>query len=203
MGIRMTLGGEREGKHHGSEHYTEGYNAGYTHAVEEMRRRARSIHPMHDDIEDRRGRRARSEHEHHMPMDDVHWPIESRQIGFISEPHERHMRMPGHEPYHDPMHMLMNMMHDLKEGQEHIKHGMASATKKLDPRLEGVLESALQVMENPPSTWEQYKHLQDYRGIVKMEGKELLAALEAGKPIQDIRKELTHTIAALFQMVFM
>lgn len=201
MSIRMTLGGKEE-KHH--EHYTEGYNAGYNSAVEEMRRRTRgfaeSLYNEHYPPEDRR--RVRSEHESHYPTGDIHWPMEARQIGFTGEPPRQDSRYaPQHNlQQHDPINMILDMLHDVKQGQEHIKQGMASA-KKLDPRLDGVLESAAQVLENPPSTWAQYQHRKDFAGIAKMEGKELLAALEARKPIQDIRKELTHTIAALFQLV--
>lgn len=212
MSIRMILGGGHRDKHHDGDHYTEGYNAGYNNAMDEMRRRTRGYaSPLHDehDMEDRRRtrsehdvedrRRTRSEHEHHYPNDDVHWPVEARQIGFTGEPphHDSH-----YIPPYDPMNKIMDMLHDVKQGQEHIKKGMASAMK-LDPRLEGVLESAVSVMENPPSTWAQYQHRKDFIGIAKMEGKELLAALEARKPMQDIRKELTHTIAALFQLVSM
>lgn len=195
MNFRMKLNNDHEDKPRGNEHYTEGYNAGYNNAMEEMRRRTR-------------GYAAPLDNEHHMPMDGIGWPLETRQIGFTGEPPRQNLpytpqsNRPPHTPpmNNDPMDTIMNMLHEVKQGQEHIKQGMAYA-KKLDPRLEGVLESATKVLENPPSTWAQYQHRKDYAGIAKMEGKELLAALEAKKPIQDIRKELTHTIAALFQLV--
>lgn len=183
MNFRMKLGGG-EKRHEESAHYTEGYNAGYNMAMDEMRRRTRG-HDDYDEIESRRGRRSRS------AMDDVHWPLESRQIGFTGHDDKRH---------HDDMESLMRMMDDIKEGQERIKQGLAASTKKLDPHMDALLETATGVLDNPPSTWESYIKRQDYIGIAKMEGKELLAALEAHKPMKDIRKELSHTLAALLQL---
>lgn len=201
MNYRMTLGGSREEKPHGNDYYTEGYNAGYNNAVEEMRRRARSYAASKDDYDAPENRhRGRSQYDN----DNIHWPLDARQIGFTGVPpkQDSHYVPQQNRPqqHDDPMDKIMDMLQEVKQGQEHIKHGMASA-KKLDPRLEGVLESATQVLENPPSTWSPYQHRKDFTGIAKMEGKELLAALEAKKPIQEIRKELTHTIAALFQLV--
>lgn len=196
MGVnfRMKLGGDHE-EHEGRHHYTDGYNAGYNMAMDEMRRR-----------------RTRGEEDHHYsphmthtmphhdghypPQDDVHWPI-----GF-THPYpveDRRRRTRGESD--DRVDMLMDMVHSLKEGQEHIKRGMASTVQKLDPRLVAVLETAVEVMENPPSTWDAYMKRMDYLGVAKMEGKELLAALEAHKPVKDIRKELSHTLAALMMLV--
>lgn len=196
MSIRMTLGGGGEKRH---DYYTEGYNTGYTSAMDEMRRRLRSQF----DTEDRG--RTRAEYEHLAPSGNVYLPVEARQIGFAenSPRHSAHHVPPPDTYAHDSMEMLMDMVREIKQGQDYIKQGMGASSKKLDPRLEGVMESAVQILDNPPSTWAQYQHRKDYVGIAKMEGKELLAALEAKKPIQDIRKELTHTIAALFQLVSM
>lgn len=202
MGFRMTLGGEHSDKHHeGRHHYTEGYNAGYNTAVDEMRRRTRGygFYPDYDasgDMEARRGRRARSEYtDPDMPHNDVHWPI-----GFAHEypVEDRRRRARGEED--DRVDMLMDMMHDLKAEHEHLKQGMASSMQKLDPRLVAVLETATGVMENPPSTWDAHMKRMDYLGIAKMEGKELLSALEAHKPVKEIRKELSHTLAALLML---
>lgn len=100
----------------------------------------------------------------------------------------------------DPMDELVDMLHDIKRGQEHLKQGFAAAAKKLDPHMEALLETATTVLDDPPSTWEPYVKRQDYFGIAKMEGKELLTALEEHKPVKDIRKELSHTLAALLQL---
>lgn len=133
----------------------------------------------------RRGRRrARSEY---MPWDDrepyggIHWPVEMRRIGF-GEPDEPRM-------------------HHGKGGMTRSQEQMGrSVMDELDPHMEGLLESAMGVLDEPPSTWKAYTQRSDYLGIAKMEGKELLNALEAHKPVKDIRKELTHTLAALLQL---
>lgn len=191
MNLRMTLGGEHK-EHH---QYTEGYNAGFNMAMDEMRRRTRSYSP-HEEWENRRGRPRGTYEEHDMPRDDVRWPI-----GFAHEyPVEdrRGRRSRGEDD--SRVDMLMDMMHDLKTEHEHLKRGMASSMKKLDPHMTALLETATSVMENPPSTWDAYMKREDYLGIAKMEGKELLTALEAHKPVKDIRKELSHTLAALMML---
>lgn len=176
MNFRMPLGGGKQD----NQPYTEGYNAGYNSAVEEMRRRTRSA----DDYNATEARR-RAEA-------DIHWPIEARRMGYVGEPQQT--------DHHDDMRMMMNMLHEVKEGQEQLKRGMTSAVKKLDPHMEALLETATTVLDAPPSTWEPYVKRQDYFGIAKMEGKELLTALEEHKPVKDIRKELSHTLAALLQL---
>lgn len=134
----------------------------------DMRRRSRSCYDEHDEPDMRRGRRSRSEHDT-MPWD--RWGDEEhRKIGFSAQGGE-------HEAGHDV-------------------HGVAS--KIIDPRLEAILEEAAKVMENPPHTWEAYLKHKQYDGIVRMEGKELIRALEEGKDAKDVRKELVHTIASMF-----
>lgn len=66
--------------------------------------------------------------------------------------------------------------------------------------LPGVFEAAVDVIKSPPPTWPDYLKKGDYPGIVKMETGELLTALEEKKPLKDVRKELTHTVAALLQL---
>lgn len=190
MNFRMKLGGDD--RPHDNVHYTEGYNTGFAAAMDEMRRRTRSYADDHEDIENRRGRRARGYVEEYDPpaSNKTHWPIETRQIGFDTE--DRRTR--------NDTEALMRMMDDLKEGQQHIMRGMAATVKKLDPRMEALLETAAGVLENPPSTWEPHMKRGDYLGIAKMEGKELLNALEAHKSEKDMRKELSHTLAALLQL---
>lgn len=159
-------------EHDDNGRYTEGYNAGFNQAMEEMRRRSRGE-----------------------SMDDV----QGRQIGFTPyETEDRRRGRPRGE--HSDMAEMLDMMHELKKGQESLKAGLASPVKKLDPRMDSLLETAVGVVDNPPSTWEPHMKRQDYLGIAKMEGKELLTALEAHKSAQDIRKELSHTIAALLQL---
>lgn len=111
-----------------------------------------------------------------------HWGGgEARRIGYAAE-HE--------EP---------RMAAEHQGGSSAAQHGMA-VVKELTPDLEGVLEDSVKVLQSPPQTWPAYLHRKDYAGIVKMEAKELLNALEAKKSVADMRKELTHTIAALFKL---
>lgn len=173
MSFRIPLGGDKR-RPEQEQHYTEGYNAGYNAGMEEARRR---------------GSRAM---DNTMTSPDYERRPAMRQIGFGEAIQPRG---------EDDMDALMRAVDELKEGQHQIMRGMMETRQTLDPRLDGVLETATGVLENPPVTWDTYLQRKDYAGIAKMEGKELLAALEAKKPMRDIRKELTHTIAALFQMV--
>lgn len=183
MGFRIPLGGRKDPV--GNDEYKKGYNDGYQDSVDVAARlidRARK--------EEARDRAA-------------YWPPqepESRRMGFGGE--DTGDRGRGVYAPEDifPVAMLMDKLGKLEEGQERIRHKISEATEKIDPRLAGILESANDVMDNPPSTWEHFLKNKDFAGIAKMEGEELVAALEARKPLRDIRKELTHTIAALFKM---
>lgn len=200
MNFRMTLGGRHKDEHHHedeSRRYAEGYNLGYNMAMDEMRRRTRSFHP-HEEWEDRR-RRTRGflpdeEWERHNPHNDVHWPI-----GFAHDypPEGRRRRSRGEDD--SRIEMLMDMVSAMKAEHDY-KRGVASSVEKLDPRMAALFETAAGVLDNPPSTWDAYMKREDYLGIAKMEGKELLTALEAHKPVKDIRKELSHTLAALMML---
>lgn len=148
-------------------------------APEEMRRRTRGM--MHEDEmahgdeyenEMRRGRRTRSEYE----------PESNRQIGY--------------DTFHTDATEMRGGMKGLKDGT----HEMGKSVP-LDPSMESVLESADALLKSPPPTWVAYLHKKDYLGIAKMEGKELMRALEAKKPAKEIRKELVHTMAALLQLL--
>lgn len=85
---------------------------------------------------------------------------------------------------------------------EHRIEQMEAATSHLggvDP-MANVIEDAMGVMSTPPKTWEPYIQKKDWSGIAKMEVKELQRALEAGKSPVELKKELSHTIAALLKM---
>lgn len=139
-------------------------------------RRSRSMHEEYDEPDMRRGRRSRSEHDWPMPWNKWGDEDEPRKIGFSA---------------HGGME---------KMGKGVAEQGMA-ASKIIDPRLEAILEDAVKVMENPPHTWEAYLKHKQYDGIARMEGKELMQALEEGKDAKDVKKELVHTIAALFMLM--
>lgn len=190
MGFRIPLGGRKDPVE--NDEYKKGYDDGYKASFEDtawLVDRARKA--------EARGRSGDDYQAHWSPQ-----KPESRRMGFGGEDTEDRRRRAYAPEDSFPVAMLMDKLGKLEEGQEHIRHKISEATEdKLDPRLAAVLEAAAEVMDNPPSTWSPYLHRMDYAGIAKMEGKELLTALEARKPLKDIRKELTHTIAALFQMM--
>lgn len=66
--------------------------------------------------------------------------------------------------------------------------------------LPAFLENALSVIDSPPPTWPPYLEKKDFGGIAKMEFGELVKAVEQHKPVTDLKKELTHTAAALLQL---
>lgn len=158
----------------------------------EMRRRRRSFMPGDDEDDMEMRRRRRSSYDNHYPSDPNEemrrrrMMDEGREIGF-GHPH--------------PLEDMRAEMHEMRKTLDGIKEKGYASVKKLAPNLEGVLEDASKVLEHHPQTWDMYMQRKDYRGIAKMEGKELLDALEAGKSPKEIRKELVHTIAALLQMV--
>lgn len=153
---------------------------------DEMRRRSRSMHEDEPDM--RRGRRSRSFYDEEDNEPDMRRGRRSRSEAPWDKwgDEDEHRKIGFHA-----------------DGGEHEKggdiHGMAS--KVIDPRLESILEDAVKVMENPPHTWEAYLKRKQYDGIARMEGKELMEALEEGKAAKDIKKELVHTIAALFMIM--
>lgn len=57
----------------------------------------------------------------------------------------------------------------------------------------------MDVAANPPETWDEYLQKKDFAGIVSMESKELLEELKQKKLPKEIKKELTHTLAALLR----
>lgn len=63
--------------------------------------------------------------------------------------------------------------------------------------IPGIVSAAVEVIGNPPETWPPYLHKEDYIGIFRMEGNELIQAVEDGKSLRDVDRELTHTTAAM------
>lgn len=146
---------------------------------ETRRRSARSEYDDHEP--DMRRRRARSEYEDYEPETrrrstrseyDDHYP-ESRRMGFATS-EVQHMR-----PLHEPM-------------------GFAKA---LPGKAGEMIEEAHKVLESPPPTWSPYIQKKDFPGLVKMETREMIAAIENGKSPEDIKTEVKHVLAALLKMV--
>lgn len=149
------------------------------HYPESRRRSSRS---EHEDYEpETRRHRARSEYEDYEPETrrrssrseyDHHYP-ESRRMGFATA-EVQHMR-----PLHEPM-------------------GFA---KSLPGKAGEMMEEAHKVLESPPPTWSPYLQKKDFPGLVKMETREMIAAIENGKSPEDIKTEVKHVLAALLKMV--
>lgn len=159
------------------------YARGYADAVSAMH------HPWGDPEEDMEMRRRRRSH-HDMPWGDPEEDMEMRR---------RRMHHPWGDPEEDmEMRRRRGHMPDWMDKPRQI--GFTAKATPLDPALESVLENAEHVMQSPPETWAPYKRQKDFKGIVKMEVQELVKALEQGKSAKDIKKELTHTVAALMQL---
>lgn len=164
------------------------------------------MHGDWDEPESCRGRRSRSEMDAREEPESrrrrtrSHWdeePEDRQRTRACEEEHyfpEQALPRIGYAASHESPHASMGggVAH-------HMEQGMA-AVKKIDPALVGVLEDAVKVLQDPPQTWPAYLHRKDYAGIVDMEAKELLNAIKEKKPVSDMRKELTHTIAALFKL---
>lgn len=200
MGLRLMAASNRGASN--VSNYSEGYNAGYE-AARNNQSRTRSIETANYENDMRQvsnwgdpykememRRRRRSEANNHWGDPDEEMEMRRRrrsQMGFDIEPDD-----------------MRSMMHDMKSKLDKMSSSMGKASSvPLDPSMESVLEDATKVLKNPPSTWQQYLQNHDVAGIARMEGRELMKALESGKPVSAIRKELTHTIAALMKMVNM
>lgn len=175
-----------------------------------------SPHMYHDDwheMDRRRRSRGMYEDDTFYPGMEDHYDEESRRgrarsydEGSHYDEESRRGRPRSH--YDEPQRMgyvrderddMRAMMHDISKKLDKVARSGYASVKKLAPNLEGVLEDATEVMQEHPKTWLPYIQKHDYAGIAKMEGKELLSAIEAKKPAHEIRKELVHTIAALLQ----
>ena len=69
--------------------------------------------------------------------------------------------------------------------------------KDLTPAIPYALTEAMNVAKNPPETWKQYMENGDYKNIARMEVSELLNAMNSGG---NVKKEISHTIAALMKL---
>lgn len=104
----------------------------------------------------------------------------------------------------DPQRMMMRM-HELEKEKKQLEQAMQNMpmVHEMNPELIGKLEDlfneAVEVASNPPETWDEYLQKKDFAGIVSMESKELLDELKQKKLPKEIKKELTHTIAALLR----
>jgi hypothetical protein len=77
--------------------------------------------------------------------------------------------------------------------------GLMRPSRKLEEKLEGMMESAISVSMNPPDTWKPYLDGKDMVGLVEMESKELVGVLKKHAPAADIHREMVHTLAAMLR----
>lgn len=94
-----------------------------------------------------------------------------------------------------------------KEEEEEDDDDEDDPKKKLSCALSGLLsafptvaETVFGVVASPPPTWADYLKRSDFGGIAKMEFGELMQAVQAKKPLKDLKKELSHTAAALLML---
>lgn len=187
MGLTLRLGG----KHH---------EYGDSHEEMEMRRRRRSAMDYGDDYDDMEMRRRRRSEMYPWDTQDTHRPMPWGDTADEMEMRRRRRSEMGFDVRPNEWDDIRTEMHHLKKKVDELAGSGYASVKKLAPNLEGVFEDATKIIQNPPSTWPMYLQRRDYKGIAKMEGKELMAALESGKGAKDIRKELVHTVAALLLM---
>lgn len=171
---------DKEAQRKSSRMETRDYRDGYEDAMEEMRRR-RSRGMLWDDGAEDNTRR--------------YWePDEMRRDPRQEEEMRRGRRRRGR----GEMEMRGRPIgFGTKDDSMTQEMGGISDTVPFDPSMESVLEHADHLIKTPPSTWPPYIQRGDFLGIAKMEAKELMKALESGKGAGDIKKELTHTLAAL------
>lgn len=128
-----------------------------------------------------------------------------------SEPWGNHWDKPSEYHYPadmmDPMRISMRMK-ELDEEKVQLErtmqqlHSMPMADAldpKLTEKLEELFSEAVEIAVNPPDTWKDYLRKNDYAGIVGMESKELLEELKKNKLPKDLKKEITHTLAAIIR----
>lgn len=188
-----------------------GHRLGDNREDMELRRRRRSAEDTYpwgdtaDEMEMRRRRRSEANNHWGDPEEEMEMRRMRRSaMDFGDDYVEMEMRRwrneMGFDTRQNEMDEMRAEMHRLKKKVGELAGSGYASVKKLAPNLEGVLDDATKVIQNPPSTWPMYLQKHDYKGIAKMEGKELMAALESGKAPKDIRKELAHTVAALMLM---
>lgn len=116
------------------------------------------------------------------------------------------MRMPLFNPQDIHMRkvMLSQELAELErmEAQQHMGYAAPNRmrpSRKLEEKLEGMMESAISVSMNPPDTWKPYLDGKDMVGLVEMESKELVGVLKKHAPAADIHREMVHTLAAMLR----
>ena len=89
---------------------------------------------------------------------------------------------------------------DDEDEEDDPQKKLGCALSSLIPSLPGLAEQVFNVVASPPGTWADYLKKQDFSGIAKMEFSELLKAVQEGKPLPDLKKEIFHTLAGLLMV---
>ena len=132
--------------------------------------------------------------------EDTMWEPESRQGGGGSM--NRGTATYRGEPH--PVNLILDRMDEMESNLEKKmdemqgQMGEAGSTDVLTEKIEDLVEEALEVAKNPPSTWKPYLEKKDLAGIVEMESGELKKALSS-KDKKAAHKEVVHTLAALLR----
>lgn len=72
---------------------------------------------------------------------------------------------------------------------------------KLEMASPALVEEATKILKQPPHTWGGYLMKKDYAGILNMELGELKKALDAKKPASELKKEMSHALAAMLKLL--
>lgn len=79
--------------------------------------------------------------------------------------------------------------------------GFATPLSTVKSKASEMVSEAEEVLSSPPPTWGPYLQKTDYIGLVKMEAREMLSAVENNKSPEDIKKEVKHVLAAVLKLI--
>ena len=79
--------------------------------------------------------------------------------------------------------------------------GFAAPLSTVKSKASEMVSEAEEVLSSPPPTWGPYLQKKDYIGLVKMEAREMLSAVENNKSPEDIKKEVKHVLAAVLKLI--
>lgn len=147
-------------------------------------------------------------HEEHYPMPESRdWPPLEFSTYRTYNGGYGGMHMPPFNPQDIHMRkvMLSQELAELERMEAQHPHmgyaasGLMRPGRKLEEKLEGMMESAISVSMNPPDTWKPYLEGKDMVGLVEMESKELVGVLKKHAPAADVHREMVHTLAAMLR----
>ena len=171
--------------------------AAYDGYESEMRRRRGARSEYEDHEPDMRRRGTRSEYEDYEP--DMRRRRGARSEYEDYEPDMRRRR--GARSEYEDYAPESRRMGFAAPGMEQARSMPMGFAKSLPGKAGEMMDEAQKVLESPPPTWSPYIQKKDFAGLVKMETREMIAAIENGKSPEDIKTEVKHVLAALLKMV--